>query len=256
LIVDLPQWDWREADRVRPLELNNTDIWLVNLKSREPTQVAFWSHLSEREHKRADRYKHEGAREEYIVSRATLRLLLARYVDDDPFALTFGQASRGKPYLIEIPGKPVPQFNMTHSHGVALYAFSLDPVGVDVEMVSRRANAEGLAKRYFTVRESEAILDLAPELRKEAFIRTWTCKEACLKWTGTGLSGGLKTHEIMFSDSWTDPVANGAPPQPVLTMLDPGAGWVGSLATDGPQESVNCYVWVESSEVEKEEAVR
>ncbi len=244
-MTDIPQvWDWQIAEGVTPLTKDHTDVWLVDLKGGTPSQDVSWSQLSEQEHKRADRYKHVGAREEYIVSRAMLRVLLASYVDVDPLALTFGQASRGKPYLIEIPRKPVPQFSMTHSHGVALYAFSLDEVGLDVEMVSRNANAEMLAKRYFTTRESSAILDLSPELRKDAFIRTWTCKEACLKWTGTGLSGGLKTHEILFSDSWTDPLANGEGPQPVLTMLDPAEGWVGSLATCEAQD-VSCRVWAE-----------
>jgi 4'-phosphopantetheinyl transferase len=245
-MTEIPRvWDWQTAEGVTPLAKDHADIWLVNLKDGTPSQDTFWSHLSEREHRRADRYKHEGARDEYIVSRAMLRLLLSKYVGVEPLTLTFGQAPRGKPYLIEIPGKPPPQFNMTHSHGVALYAFSLGVVGVDVEMAGRNANAEGLAKRYFTTRESETILDLDPELRKDAFIRTWTCKEACLKWTGTGLSGGLKTHEIQFSDSWTEPVANGEGPQPVLTMLTPGAGWIGSLATDKVQD-VSCRVWREN----------
>jgi len=242
-MTDIPQvWDWQIAEGVTPLKKGHTDVWLVDLKCDTPSQEAFRSQLSKQERKRANRFKHLGAREEYIVSRAMLRVLLASYVDVVPLALTFGQASQGKPYLIEIPRKPVPQFNMTHSHGVALYAFSQDKVGLDLEIVSRNANAERLAKRYFTKRESSAILDLAPELQKDAFIRTWACKEACLKWTGTGLSGGLKTHEILFSDSWKDPVANGEGPQPVLTMLDPAKGWVGSLATCVAQD-ISCRVW-------------
>jgi 4'-phosphopantetheinyl transferase len=218
-------------------------VWLVELSSGKLDHDACWSVLTDHERKRSERFKHDGAREEFVVSRAMLRTLLARYVDVDSNEITYRNAPGGKPFLVEIPGKPAPWFNMTHSHGVALYAISLDQeVGVDVEMLGRRTDAERVAKRFFTERESERIMAREPDLRKDAFIRTWTCKEACLKWTGAGLKGGLKTHEILFDDAWGNPEAAGEVEQPLLTLLEPAPGWVGALAVRG-EVGVSCRVW-------------
>lgn len=237
-------WDWSEAGQRNVPRFGQVHVWLVCLNDERFDQKTCLGVLPEREQKRARKFTHPGAREEYVVSRALLRVLIGGYLDTDPLALKFGSGERGKPFLREIPGRSVPQFNMTHANGVALYAFSMDQaVGVDIERVDRKTRVERVSKRYFTERESDAITNLNPECRKEAFIRTWTCKEACLKWTGQGLAGGLKTHEIVFSDAWSAPMAFGNGPQPSLTMLDPGAGWIGALAVARPDPEVVCGVW-------------
>jgi phosphopantetheine--protein transferase-like protein len=45
-----------------------------------------------------------------------------------------------------------------------------------------------LAKRFFSVSEFESIAALPEALQPEKFFAYWTCKEAYLKATGTGLS--------------------------------------------------------------------
>jgi 4'-phosphopantetheinyl transferase len=181
-----------------------------------------------------------------------LRSFLASYVGVDSEAIAYRTAPGGKPFLQEMTGKPVPWFNMTHSHGVGVYAFSMDQqVGVDVEMVNRRTDAEGVARRFFTARESKRICSRS-ELLREAFIRTWTCKEASLKWTGKGLKGGLKNHEILFSSAWDEPRAVGDGDQPELTMLTPGRGYVGALATELRPVEVTCRVLEDNHTVQKE----
>lgn len=132
---------------------------------------------------------------------------------------------------------------MTHSHGVGLYAFSVDgEVGVDVETTDRRVDAKGVARRFFTERESDWVLSHPEDQVKEAFVRIWTCKEACLKWTGAGLKGGLRTHEIEFEEGWAGPRASGEGDQPALAMLEPAEGWTGALAADD-HRAVRCQVW-------------
>lgn len=236
-------WDWAVADTFDDLKTDEPHVWLVELSGGAFDRDGCWPLLSDREKKRAERYTHPGAHDEYVVSRAMLRVLLAGYVGVDPLDLSFRTAPGGKPFLNAIEGMPRPEFNMTHSHGVGLFAFAIDQeVGVDVEYVERKTDAEGVARRFFTERESERICE-RPEKLREAFVRTWTCKEACLKWTGKGLKGGLKTHEILFSDSWSEPLAVGDGHQPHLTMLDPGDGWVGALAVSRPPSAVTCGVW-------------
>lgn len=242
------QWAWEADSPVTALLPGQAHVWLVQMTGGDLDPDTCWPMLSERERKRSERYKHAGAREEFVISRAILRMLLARYVGVGTEDVAYRTAPGGKPFLVEVPGKPAPWFNMTHSHGVALYAFSIDQeVGVDVEMVNRRTDMEGVARRFFTERESERICR-DPVRMKEAFVRSWTCKEACLKWTGAGLKGGLKTHEILFSDSWREPEAVGDADQPVLTMLEPGMGYVGALATERRPLDVMCRV-LEGSQV-------
>ena len=239
----MQEWDWELSDQIVPLQVGEAQVWLVELSDGPLTRDHCWELLSEREQKRSDRYTHQGANTEYVISRAMLRVLLAGYVGVEPLDLAFRTAPGGKPFLMELDGKPRPEFNMTHSKGVGLYAFAIDQeVGVDVETIDRKVDAEGVARRFFTERESESICGEPEGLLKEAFVRTWTCKEACLKWTGAGLKGGLKTHEILFSESWTEPEAVGEERQPVLDMLEPGEGFVGALAV-GRRVEVRRRVW-------------
>ena len=239
----MPKWKWASSRAFDALTAGAVHVWLVELSGGELDRDGCWPLLSDREQCRAERYTHEDARAEYVVSRAMLRVLLAGYVGVEPLDLSFRVAPGGKPFLNEIKGRPAPQFNMTHSHGVGLYAFAIDQeVGVDVEYVYRRTDHEGVARRFFTERESTRILGRDPSLRKDAFARAWTCKEACLKWTGMGLKGGLKAHEILFDAEWQNPEAVGEGDQPTLALVEPGEGWVGAAAMGG-RADVKGWVW-------------
>ena len=227
------RWAWPDRDRVSDLKPGRVDVWLIRLQDGDWDRDSCWPVLSEQEQNRSRRFKHPGAREEYVISRGLLRILLSEYVGIAPSDLVFRTAPRGKPFLASDEGLPVPEFNMTHSHGVGLYAFATgQAVGIDVEMVERKTAGVQVAKRFFTEREARKIADRPEVLGKEAFLRSWVCKEACLKWTGAGLSGGLKTHEILFSDAWRDPKVVGEGPRPALHFLEPGDKWVGAVATD------------------------
>ena len=238
------KWNWPSSSVIDALCEGDVHVWLVVLKDGGVDRDRGWQHLSEPERKQAVRYTHEEAQAEYVVSRAVLRILLAGYVEVEPGDLSFFAAPGGKPYLNAIDGRQTPRFNMTHSRGVGVFAFSIDQeVGVDVEFVNRHTNHEGVAKRFFTEREASGILGREAALRKDAFARTWTCKEACLKWTGMGLRGGLKTHEIVFGDDWRAPVVEGVGPRPALIQLAPADGWIGALALDRPPQSLKTRVF-------------
>ena len=80
-------------------------------------------------------------------------------------------------------------FNVSHTRGVALIAH-LDRdgarVGVDLEAVDRTLAHDGLARKFLTARERDAIAHLDDDARRRAFLRLWTCKEAMSKATGEG----------------------------------------------------------------------
>lgn len=146
-------------------------------------------YLSTEERQRAERFAHEATRLQFIAARANLRLLLSRYLNRSPMNLALAVSSTGKPTLAT--GEMC--FNVSHSEGIAVYAFTArTEVGVDVERVRPYPNHLELAQRFFHPVEFQALARLPEREREEAFFRLWTCKEAFLKATGLGLSGGLE----------------------------------------------------------------
>jgi 4'-phosphopantetheinyl transferase len=104
--------------------------------------------------------------------------------------------SRGKPFLV---GESVIRFNVTHSEGLALIAFTtVGEVGIDVEAVDRAVDAMELASRYFTAGEVAMIAEGGnPQEQANIFLRLWTRKEAVLKAAGYGIARGLDTFDAL-----------------------------------------------------------
>lgn len=97
--------------------------------------------------------------------------------------------AKGKPFLSPYLNL---DFNVTHTRGIGICAIFQEDIGVDCEALDRRVRAASLAKRYFSKKESEYILQQVDEAKiKKEFLHHWTAKEASLKLIGLGLSGGL-----------------------------------------------------------------
>lgn len=92
------------------------------------------------------------------------------------------------------------QFNLSHSHHLALYAFthSQGGIGIDLEYLRCLPQALSLAQRFFTKNEAAYLASLPPKRQERMFFRFWTAKEAYLKATGEGLVG-LQNIEIAVS---------------------------------------------------------
>ena len=76
--------------------------------------------LADDELQRANRFRAERHRERFLVGRGSLRCLLARYLAIDPWKVAFRYEDFGKPVLAS---NAELQFNLTHSHGLALCAW-------------------------------------------------------------------------------------------------------------------------------------
>jgi len=97
------------------------------------------------------------------------------------------RAADGRP---SIPGAAT--FSLSHSGSLALIATAdQGPIGADLERLRPMPGAQATTTRRFTEAEQSAIL-AAPDI-DEAFLRTWTIKEAVAKAHGTGLRGALAT---------------------------------------------------------------
>ncbi|TAK73819.1 MAG: 4'-phosphopantetheinyl transferase superfamily protein [Gammaproteobacteria bacterium] len=149
--------------------------------------------LSPDEHERANRFHFPLHRQRFIVARNTLRLLLSLYLSIPPQDIVFSYGKHHKPYLSTHPHL---QFNLAHSHDVAVYAFTLDQaIGVDIEKIQNRYETN-VAQRYFSPTEYQALLQLPEKERIMGFYRLWSRKEALIKAIGKGLSLPLSSFSV------------------------------------------------------------
>ena len=194
--------------------------------------------LSVDESSRADRFHFAKDRNHFIAARALLRTLLAAYLEINADKLRFAYAEKGKPYLEEICRSGI-NFNLAHSHGRALFAFSNGrEVGVDLEFVRADFADEKIAERFFSPREIDMLRALPPELRKQAFFNCWTRKEAYVKAGGAGLSMPLDEFDVSLAPG--EPAAllqNHRVPTEVarwtMRSIPMPAGYVAALVVEG-----------------------
>ena len=179
---------WLQAPKDIKLLFNEVHIWRANLDKVKPSLDYFTQILSEDELTRARRFHFEQHRQRFITGRGILRSILGRYLDLEPSVIQFSYEPRGKPFLEQNFNKSNLSFNVSHSQDFALYAMSCNySIGVDLECINSKTDVLSLAERFFSSSEF-AVIDSAPqEQQQQLFFRYWTCKEAYLKATGTGL---------------------------------------------------------------------
>ena len=171
-------------------------IWQASLDQPADRWHDLASLLSLDETARAAAFIFERDRRKFIVARALLRQLLGRYLNTNPRAVTFVYADKGKP---SVAGHPILQFNVTHSHELALYAFGNNqPLGIDLEYKREVTDMQGIARGNFSAHENAVFNALPDHLKQEAFFNCWTRKEAYIKALGEGLSHPLDSFDVTF----------------------------------------------------------
>ncbi len=156
--------------------------------------------MSADEHARAGRYHFPRDRDSYLLSRGLLRQLLAGYTNGHPAQLRFRYGAQGKPALEEDEtSKSGLNFNVSHSGDMLLLGFAHREIGVDIERRQEDLDFVGLAKTSFSSQEQEALFALPPSERASLFYEYWSCKEACIKADGRGLSTPLDQFSIVDS---------------------------------------------------------
>lgn len=180
-------------------------VWRVDLDA-VPSDVELL--LDARERERLSRIVREPARRRRIAARGVLRALLGDCLQIDPTSLRFATQPAGKPVLA-LPGTEHLHFNLSHSGALAVYALTeLCPVGVDVELLSRRPNA--------------------PKRGREE-LQAWVRYEAEVKLTGVGISGSAlrpkrADGQVIDLDAFREPTDR-------VLELDVGPDAVAALAT-------------------------
>ncbi|MCR5557630.1 MAG: 4'-phosphopantetheinyl transferase superfamily protein [Butyrivibrio sp.] len=96
-----------------------------------------------------------------------------------------GLLENKKPYIIGADGL---YFNLSHSGGMAVCAFSDSEVGIDIE--KNKEFKDSLVDYVFDDREKEFVSRLSDDdnKRNALFTSIWTMKESIMKFTGKGIS--------------------------------------------------------------------
>lgn len=175
-------------------------VWRAGLDCPDLLLQRLETTLAPDEIARADRFFFPRDRQHFIAARGILRQLLAGYLRRSPTDIEFAYHPRGKPYLAPSAGDPPMSFNISHSHGMALLAFSVGrELGVDIERIRPDIAADEIASRYFSPEEVAELQSLPSEQRPEAFFLCWTRKEAYIKARGEGLQIPLASFRVSLT---------------------------------------------------------
>ena len=214
-------------------------LWRADLDVLAPHEPRWQQILSADEQKRAARFHFAKDRQHFSAARAILRMILGSYLDVDPAKVDFLYSQKEKPYLAVRHAEKGITFNVSHSGGIALYAFARRmEIGLDVECISREVEVESIARRFFSQCEQQQLLKLPASERVEAFFRCWTRKEAYIKATGDGLSLPLSQFDVSLQPDDKDALMATRPESAeakrwLLCEVPAGAGYVAALCARG-----------------------
>lgn len=225
--------------------------WFADLELSSDAIERLQTVLADDELQRAARFHFDRDRNRYIAGRGILRHLLAPYVGGRPEELSFRYGEHGKPELSS-PASDL-QFNLSHSHGLALYTFVLGrEIGCDVERMRDDVWRDRIADRFFSRAESDALTALPPERRTEGFFRCWTRKEAWIKARSQGMSIPLDSFDVNLDANDPAPL-RATRPDPeeasrwTIHPLEAPSGFAAAIAVEGGACRIVLRDWSEST---------
>lgn len=216
-----------------PREISDNEIHIYQSYINKPPSETdnFRNILSQDELQKADRYKFDSDRNNYITCRAILRNILSQYTDFSPEDINFSYTDKGKPYLKnnEI------NFNVAHSNNYAVYALIKEKeVGIDLEFLREIPDALKIASRYFSSSEITDLKKISDAKLDRAFLNCWTRKEAFIKATGDGLSYPLSDFSVSLDSDLPEILLIKKKPNEIkkwsLYDVEVEAGYISSLA--------------------------
>ena len=220
------------------LSKNNVHVWVTDLNQPSTVTWRLLQTLSSDECQRANRFRIQRDKDHFIVAHGVLRIILSYYLGVRASDVRFCCEPMGKPEL-ERMFQPEIRFNLSHSHGLCLYAIAREHrVGIDLELVRPLPDMNQIIQSFFSPQENAAFLAMPPARRQEMFFKCWTRKEAYLKGTGEGLCGTLDRVEVLEDPTETGVVVSAVEKMSEkvewqLQTLRPVEGYIGGLAVEG-----------------------
>ncbi len=240
---------WQAPPEHNSLELDEVHVWRASLDQDSACVGSLYETLTVDERSRAERYYFEKDRKHFIVARGVLREILSRHIGIDPSQLRFTYNEYGKPALVASQEGEGLRFNVSHSGGFALFAFTRRmEIGVDIEEIRMDFASDEIARQFFSPKEVRALATVPDPLRVEAFFNCWTRKEAYIKARGLGLSLPLDGFEVSLLPGQKATLLSTRPnPDEALRWsmceLRPGRGFAAAVAVEGHEWRLKCWQW-------------
>lgn len=226
------------------LGTNEVQVWCADLDAWGANLKTLGGFLSSEELELASRFKIAVDRDRFLAGRAALREMLGSYLERPSSSPFMEIAPRGKPRISRSLGSIDLRFNLSHSYGLALFAFSLGrEVGVDIEKIRPEFISRGIAELYFSSREQEDLDNTPNDLRPEAFFRCWTRKEAYVKARGDGFNIPLDSFSVSLKPNAPAMLSSPHCGSWGLYSLNTPPGFAGALVVEGSQCKVIYRDW-------------
>jgi 4'-phosphopantetheinyl transferase len=242
-------FNWNQPPENISLLTNDVHVWGALLDVPGEKLQLLVQTLDSDERVRASRFYFEQDRMQFIVRHGLLRIILASYLNIEPDKLQFDYTANGKPYLVQKFRDKELQFNLAHSHELALCALTLDRrIGIDIEHIYNFAETDQLANRILSRQEKAESRKWPPNEKLEILFRYWTCKEAYVKATGEGLALPLEDiHLSLKPGSIARLVSVKRSAQEAsrwsLQELLPVPGFAAALVVEGHDYHLNLWQW-------------
>jgi len=231
---------WSRPAQDFVLQENDVHVWLASLDVDPQERTRLSSYLNKDEISRAERFVFPRDRDHFVVARGRLRELIGKYLRCPANVVQFKTGRYGKLSLLD-DGDPL-RFNLSHSHGLALYGFCVGrEIGIDTEKIRVGFAGEGVAERYFSATEQRELAELPEELRDTAFFLCWTRKEAYLKAHGDGLQIALDSFDVSLRPSEPATLRSADSGRWSLRSFRPAPEFVAAIIVEGEIRSMHFW---------------
>ncbi|WP_373282834.1 4'-phosphopantetheinyl transferase family protein [Edaphobacter dinghuensis] len=219
-----------------PFESGSVHVWSAAVPLLAPILNDPESLLSREELDRVDRFRPSGKKQEFLVGRALLRMILGSYCGIRPASVMFCYGHQGKPSVASTPhtSRRI-AFNISHSIDIIVIAICEgEEIGVDVECLNYLGDVTPICMDILAEAEVGDVLALEVQQRRHAFCRYWVHKEAFLKQMGCGLSIAPRDVQVSFEGPGRSEIScpGHHPRRRIFGLEFPTAeGYVAALAT-------------------------
>ena len=173
--------------------------WIIPIPEDEGLITPCLERLTNKERERADRFRHEGARKQFIVGHGAIHSILRMRLGDAYSSIRWMETEHHKPFIqLSNSSKPL-EYNLSHCDGFVAIAIGKYSQGIDIEKHRHLDDLEGISRQVFTPTEIDQVFATQDsEIQHQTFFKFWTCKEAALKADGTGFMKDPKSMELLF----------------------------------------------------------
>jgi len=193
------------SDNLLPLSSEEIHLWIISLPDTfsAATTKNLLLALTLDERDTYSQFKNPAHQNQYLSSRAHLRLTLSNYHTLAPTEWLFSHSDNGKPYIAN-SGCTL-TFNISHSSHQLVIAIGRDhQLGVDIEEMKTKRKWQEIAGTYYTKKEVAALRSLNSEDGCRYFYKLWTLKEAYIKALDSEI--GAPRSNMDFSGALTEDV--------------------------------------------------